>query len=80
MARVVFAPEAEAQLEALYLHIAREGSPATAERFLSAIIDRCEALAHMPLRGRPKDDLRPGLRTLSFRRRAVIATWSNLAA
>jgi len=33
----------------------------------------CDALDRFPLRGAPRDDLRPGLRTLAFRRRATIA-------
>jgi toxin ParE1/3/4 len=70
---VVFAPEAEAQLVAIYELIAAAASPAIAQRFTEAIIARCESLDRMPHRGKPRDDLRPGLRTLSFRHRALIA-------
>jgi plasmid stabilization system protein ParE len=38
-----------------------------------AIMDRCEGLADFPLVGVAHDDVRPGLRTLGYRRRAVIA-------
>lgn len=34
--RVIFSPEAEGQLLALYRYIAREASPATAKRFTDA--------------------------------------------
>ena len=71
--RIDFSPEAEAQLVALYRHIAREASPATAQRFTDAIVARCESLDQMPRQGTPRDDLRAGLRTLSFRRRVIIA-------
>ncbi|HYD88755.1 MAG TPA: type II toxin-antitoxin system RelE/ParE family toxin [Vitreimonas sp.] len=63
---VVFAPEAEAQLVAIYERIAAAASPAIALRFTEAIVARCESLDRMPCRGKPRDDLRPGLRTLSF--------------
>jgi toxin ParE1/3/4 len=65
--RVVFAPEAQAQLLELYRYIA-EASPATALRFTDAIVAHCEDLADFPLRGPAREDLRPGLRTLAFPR------------
>ncbi len=71
--RVVFAPEAEAQLVALYRYIRQEASADIAERFTTAIINHCEALETFPHRGTPRDDIRPGLRTVSFRRRVTIA-------
>ncbi len=71
--RVVFAPEAEAQLTQLYRHIAREASPEIALNYTSAIVDTCESLDQMPLRGVARGDIRPGLRTLSFRGRVLIA-------
>ena len=71
--RVIFSPEAEAQLVAIYRRISERASPATAERFTSAIVDYCEKLEHFPERGTRRDDLRPGLRTIGFRRRVTIA-------
>lgn len=73
MRSVVFAPEAEAQLLALYRYIAAEASPGTAQRFTGAVVDHCESLSAYPERGAPRDDLRPGLRTISFRGRVTIA-------
>ncbi|PZQ64418.1 MAG: plasmid stabilization protein [Phenylobacterium zucineum] len=73
MADVVFAPEAEEQLMGLYRYIAAAASPETARRFTSAVVDQCEALSAYPARGAPRDDLRPGLRTLAFRGRITIA-------
>jgi toxin ParE1/3/4 len=70
---VRYAPEARAQLDALYAYIARQASPDTAWRFTDAIVDRCESLCDYALRGTPRDDIRPGLRTLPFRRRVTIA-------
>lgn len=70
---IIFAPEAEAQILALYDYVAREASPDIARRFTDAIVDHCERLDGFPHRGTPRDDLRPGLRTLAFRRRVTIA-------
>ena len=66
-------PEAEAQLAGIFRHIAREASPDTAERFVNAIIDYCEAFDMFPQRGTSREELRPGLRTIGFRRTATIA-------
>lgn len=71
--RVIYSPEAEAQLTSLYRYIARHASPSIAQKFTDAIVARCDSLDEMPLQGRLRDDLRPGLRTLGFRRRVLIA-------
>lgn len=71
--RVLFSPEAEAQLVGLYRYIAVEASPTIAWRFTGAIVDYCEGFKTSPHRGTRRDDLRPGLRTVGFRRRATIA-------
>lgn len=70
---LVFSPEAESQLIALERYIAANASPSAAEAFVEAVITRCEALAFMPRQGTPRGDLRPGLRTIAYRRRVVIA-------
>ena len=71
--RVVFAPEASDQLEALYLYIAEHSSPVVAERYTSAVVDTCEGLAQFPLRGVARDDIRPGLRLTHHKGRTIIA-------
>ena len=71
--RVVFSPEAEEQLAELYRYIASVASPVVAERYVNAIISYCETLETFPLRGVPRDDIRPGLRITNYRKRAVIA-------
>lgn len=70
---VAFAPEAGDQLEALYLYIAGQASPAIAERYTDAVIATCEGLARFPLRGVARDDIRSGLRLTHHRGRTVIA-------
>jgi toxin ParE1/3/4 len=49
--RVVFSPEAEEQLAALYRYIAAAASPDIAQRYTEAIITYCEGLRNFPLRG-----------------------------
>ena len=72
---VRFAPEAADQLEALYRYIASSASPTVAADYVDAIVAHCEGLAVFPHRGTLRDDIRPGLRTSSYRKRAVIATF-----
>jgi toxin ParE1/3/4 len=43
-----------------------------AARYLDRIEARLASLADFPLRGTPRDDLGPGLRTISFEGRATI--------
>jgi toxin ParE1/3/4 len=70
---VVFTPEAEAQLIELYGHIAAEASPEIAARFTDGIVTYCESLNTLPNRGNRRDDIRPGLRVTSYRKRVAIA-------
>jgi plasmid stabilization system protein ParE len=47
--RVVFTPEAEEQLVALYGHIAVAASPDIAARYTEAIVGYCESLCTFPI-------------------------------
>ena len=71
--RVVFRREAIRQLEELYDYIAAAGSPENAARYTEAIVAYCEGLTDFPHRGNARDDIRSGLRTVGYRKRAVIA-------
>jgi plasmid stabilization system protein ParE len=71
--RVVFSPEALAQLEALYGYVAQAASPDIASRYTNAIVTYCEGFHTFPLRGTRRDDVRPGLRITNYKKRAVIA-------
>lgn len=56
--------EAEAQLDDIWLHIAREsGSVETASRVVHGITDRCWLLARHPRMGRRRPDLSSELRS-----------------
>lgn len=72
--RVVYSPRARQQLADLYLWIAAEsGFPNRAEGYVSAIFDYCDSISGFPFVGVARDDLRPGVRTIGFRSRVVIA-------
>jgi toxin ParE1/3/4 len=70
---VVFTPEAEDQLAALYRYIEGEASPTIALRYTSAIVAHCEGFQELPRRAVRRDDIRPGLRITNYKGRAVIA-------
>lgn len=71
--RVAYAQRAIAQLEALYLYVSEATSAATAAKFVGSIMDYCDGFETMPNRGTRRDDIRPDLRIVGFRRRATIA-------
>ena len=48
---VIFSPEAEEQLSALYRYIASAASRNVAARHVEAIVSYCESLSTFPLRG-----------------------------
>lgn len=71
--RIVVTPEARDQLDQLYRFIASAaGDTDIALRFVDGIIDHIATLADFPKRGSPRDDVRPGLRTVAWRRRVTI--------
>ena len=63
--RVIFAPQAIADLEAVVRYIAKD-DPATAERIGHALIDRVTILEEFPFLGSPYPK-RPGVRKLVSR-------------
>ncbi len=69
---VIISESAEADLLAIYRYISDRAGEDTALRFVDRIEDYCLGFATVPERGTRRDDLRPGLRTVGFRRRATI--------
>lgn len=65
-------PQAEQDLQDIYDFIV-EDSPPAAIAFVRRLRALCLSLETLPRRGSPRDDLRPGLRILTFERRAVVA-------
>ncbi|MGA9867010.1 MAG: type II toxin-antitoxin system RelE/ParE family toxin [Acetobacteraceae bacterium] len=70
---VIFAPEALADLFEIYDYIATDSSAERARDYTDRIVATCRELVTFPERGTPRDDLRPGLRTTTYRRRVTIA-------
>ncbi|WP_293859566.1 type II toxin-antitoxin system RelE/ParE family toxin [uncultured Alsobacter sp.] len=71
---VVLRPAAQRDLDALYAYIRdARGDPAVAIGYLRRIRTFCQGLATLTLRGHQRDDIRAGLRIVSFERRVVIA-------
>jgi toxin ParE1/3/4 len=70
---VRFRPHAEANLAGYLDYLEREAGPKRAYDYLAGIREHCLSLSDFPHRGVPRDDLSPGIRTLSYRRRVVIA-------
>ncbi len=71
--RINFTPEAERQLNELDDWITKLASADSARRFVSAILDHIDGILVFPLAGRARDDVRPGLRTTTFRKRTLVA-------
>lgn len=64
---------AEDDLLSLYDYIAVQAGRRTAGDYIARIEAACMSLRNAPLRGTPRDDIKPGLRVIGFERRAVIA-------
>ena len=71
--KVVFAPEALEDLRALYDLIANAAAPDRAFAYVEAIRQHLLGFAKFPLRGTRRDHIRPGLRTIGYKRRITIA-------
>ncbi len=71
---VIYGEDVSVSLENIVRFImVNGGSIDAAERFIARIRARCERIGDVPLGGRPRDDLLPGLRTVPFEDSAVIA-------
>jgi len=72
--RVVFTPDAESDLIAIYDYIAVEkGMPEVAWAYIQKLRASCHALTNAPIRGRERNDLRLGLRVLSLTKNTIAA-------
>lgn len=70
---VAFAPEVLGDLRKLYYDIALDAGTGRAQNYTDRIIAHCLRLDLLPERGTRRDDLRPSLRTTTYRRRVTIA-------
>jgi toxin ParE1/3/4 len=71
--KVVFLRRAESRLTELALYITSEAGIGIANGYVDRIYAACMALAEFPERGRSREDILPGLRTITMERRVTIA-------
>ncbi len=76
---VIFSASAKADLFAIYDYIAEHANGEVALNFIDSIEAYCHGFAQMPNRGIKRDDLRRGLRSVGFRKRATILFQVNRA-
>ena len=68
-----YRPAALSDLEDIFRSVLRVSASAiTARRYITRIRERCRRITLLPLAGRAREDLAPGLRTVPFERRVVI--------
>lgn len=71
--RISLTPEAERQLNDLDDWIAANATADIARRFMSAILDHIDGILLFPHAGRARDDVRPGMRTSTYKKRTLVA-------
>src|SRR5690606_13666289 len=71
--RIHFTPEARQQLHQLDEWITEKASAVIARRFVSAVLDHIDGIVVFPLAGRAHDDVRPGMRTSTYKKRTLVA-------
>ncbi len=71
--RINLTPEAERQLNEIDDWIAKKATVEIARRFVSAILDHIEGIPTFPFAGRAHDDVRPGMRTTTYKKRTLVA-------
>lgn len=71
--RVAFTPEAERQLNEIDDWIAAKATADVARRFVSSLLVHIEDIPRFPYAGRARGDVRPGMRTITFKKRTLIA-------
>ncbi len=71
--RINYTPEAQQQLNELDDWITKAASAEIARRFVSAILDHIDGILVFPHAGQARDDVRPGMRTTSVKKRTLVA-------
>ncbi|MEO1190536.1 MAG: type II toxin-antitoxin system RelE/ParE family toxin [Pseudomonadota bacterium] len=71
--RIVFSARAQRDLHQLKACIARESYASRAKSYFDRLLNTCESLSTFPRRGMAHDDVLPGLRTIVFEGRTIIA-------
>jgi toxin ParE1/3/4 len=71
--RINYTPEAQQHLDELDDWITAAASAEISRRFVSAILDHIDGILVFPFAGRARDDVRPGMRTSTFKKRTLVA-------
>lgn len=70
--RVELDPVAIADRESIREHVSRAAGTSTAEHLIDRLLTHIEGFDIFPKRGRARDEIRPGLRTIGWRRIATL--------
>jgi toxin ParE1/3/4 len=62
--RLIWAPEADQDLLGIWSYYVTEASAEIADKIVQQIVTAARRLTGLPLSGRPRDDLKPGLRAV----------------
>ena len=71
--RINYTPEAQQQLNELDDWITKAASAEIAQRFVWAILEHIDGILVFPLVGRARDDVRPGMRTSTYKKKTLVA-------
>jgi toxin ParE1/3/4 len=71
--RINLTPEAERQLNEIDDWIASKATADVARRFVTAVLEHIGGILVFPRGGRARDDIRPGMRTTTYKKRTLIA-------
>ncbi len=71
--RINYSPEADQQLDELDDWITKAASAKVARRFVTAILSRIDDLLIFPYTGSARGDIRPGMRTITYKKNTLIA-------
>ena len=62
---------AERDLDEIWLYVAEEASPTTADRLIVDIVDRFDLMAEQPRMGRLRPEFGPGVRSISVENHVI---------
>ena len=62
---------AERDLDEVWLYVAEDASPTTADRLIDDIVDRFDLLAEQPRMGRLRPEFGPGVRSISVENNVI---------
>lgn len=71
--RITFSARATSDLTNLFDYLLKQTSEKTSRHFVEGIYNYCLEFDTFPQRGLQRDDIRPGLRLVGYRRHACIA-------